>query len=109
MYAAFLPEWRASLPPHHLLVMRTEDQIAHPLRVVRRATAHLGLRALTPRELQAIRAVRAEDELDRVRMKYGMPSEPVLSRVRRFYRPFNRALARQLADDAFLWKRGPQG
>lgn len=106
MYAVFLPEWRASLPRGHLLVMRTEDQIAHPVRVVRRAAAHLGLRALTPAELEAVRAVRAEDELDRVRERHGMPSEMVLSRVRRFYRPFNRALAQQLDDDAFLWRRG---
>ena len=30
LYAAFLPEFQATLPAHHLLVMRTEDYVQRP-------------------------------------------------------------------------------
>ena len=35
-YAAFLPEWQAALGPNRLLIIRTEDHVAQPLRTVHR-------------------------------------------------------------------------
>ena len=104
MYAAFLPEWQASLPTHHLLVMRTEDQLASPMRTLRRVVRHLGLRAMREDELRAARAVKVADEGERVRERHGVPDAPTREAVRRFYQPFNRALAVQLNDPAFLWR-----
>lgn len=107
MYAAFLPEWQAALPRGHLLIMRTEDQIAHPMRTLKRAVAHLGLRALRDEELRRARDVTVRDEAERVVRKHGLPDMATQERVRAFYHPFNQALARQLDDPAFLWTPGP--
>ena len=104
MYAAFLPEWQAALPREHLLIMRTEDQIRHPMRVLKRAVAHLQLRPLTDDELQKARGVEVSDEAERVVKKHGLPDAATRERVRAFYHPFNKALARQLDDPAFLWR-----
>ena len=103
MYAAFLPEWQAALPAGHLLVMRSEDQAQHPIKALRRTVAHLGLRDMTSSELKAARAVKGADELEKVQARHGLPDAKAESAVRRFYAPFNRALARQLDDPAFLW------
>ena len=101
--AVFLAEWQAALPPSHILIERTEDYVDHPMRVLRRAIAHLGLRAMKPAELQAARAARAVDTLEKVCKGHGLPPAPALAAVRAFYAPFNRALARQLGDTSFLW------
>ena len=109
MYAAFLPEWQASLPRDHLLVMRSEDQVARPMHVLRRVASHLGLRPFTQSELHAARAANAADELEKVKSAHGLPEAAVLANVRAFYAPFNRALARQLGDRAFTWRRVAMG
>ena len=109
MYAAFLPEWQASLPRDHLLVMRSEDQVARPMHVRRRVASHLGLRPFTQSELHAARAANAADELEKVKSAHGLPEAAVLANVRAFYAPFNRALARQLGDRAFTWRRVAMG
>jgi hypothetical protein len=102
--AAFVPEWRAALPTGNLLIMRTEEQLAHPMRTLKRAVAFLGLRALRDDELRRARAVELNDDAARVRENHGLPDATTRAAVRAFYQPFNEALAAQLDDPGFLWQ-----
>ena len=104
MYAAFLPEWQAALPRGHLLLMRNEDAVAHPMRTLRRVVAHLSLRPMRDDELRTARELRLTDEGERVKAVHGLPDVATREAVRAFYHPFNRALAAQLEDTAFLWR-----
>ena len=44
------------------------------------------------------------DEAITVKGEHGMPSAQSMEKVRRFYAPFNSALAKLLGDVGFLWK-----
>ena len=104
MYSEFLPEWQAYIKPPRLLVLRTEDHFARPLRGVRRVWRLLGLRAPTDAERQEAEGVAPKDELAQVRQEHGEPPPAALARGREVYAPFNRALSEQLNEGAFLWK-----
>jgi N-acetylgalactosamine 4-sulfate 6-O-sulfotransferase len=104
MYAAFLPEWVAALGAPNLLVMRTEAYLSRPIQTLKRALRHLGLRAPTEAEARRMQALESSDELRRVEREHGMPPATSLKLLRRFYLPFNRALASMLDDDGFLWQ-----
>lgn len=110
MYAAFLPEWQAALPPRHLLVLRTEDYLLKPMRALRQVSRHLGLRPMSENEARKAERLKSSDELKAV-VKRGHPlpetskeREAVLGPIRRFYEPFNQALSGMLHNDAFLWR-----
>lgn len=103
MYAVFLPEWIAALSQPNLLIVRTEDYLERPLKTLRRAIRHLGLRPPTADEARRMGTLRSHDELRRVSHEHGMPPAHVLEQVRSFYHPFNRALASMLDNPAFLW------
>jgi hypothetical protein len=105
MYAAFVPEWRAALPADRLLILRAEEVAAAPGRALRRVGALLGLRRFSDEEMRAAEAVRSTDEAGRVQAEHGPPPAAAATRVRRFYGPWNRALAAMLGDDAFLWRQ----
>ena len=66
----------------------------------------LGLRPWTPEEAAAAERLETSDELAGIVARgHALPADrQVLGRVRGFYRPFNRALAAMLGDDAFLWR-----
>ena len=105
MYAVFLPEWQAAIPSHRLLVLRTEAYLAHPLRALRKVSRLLGLPPPPPDELRAAGRVRSTDELEGTVKRHGTPPPRALEPVRRFYAPFNRALATQLGTEAFEWRQ----
>ena len=105
LYAAFLPEWQAALPPERLLIVRTEDYIARPLRWLRRAVAHLGLRPMSEAEVRGAERTRKADEFGALLGRgRAPPSSELLAPMRRFYRPWNRVLAGMLKDDSFMWR-----
>ena len=103
MYAVYLAEWQAALGRENLLILRTEDQIAHPMRTLKRVVSHLRLRPMRDEELRKARAVEVADEAEKVREAHGTMEPGVRAAVRAFYEPFNKALARQLGDPGFLW------
>ena len=103
MYSEFYPEWRAYIKPQRLLVLRTEDYFGRPLRGVRRVWRLLGLRPPTETERFEAEGGATKDELQQVRAQHGEPPAAAFAQVREFYAPFNRALAAQLDDLAFVW------
>ncbi len=103
-YAAFMPEWQQAIPPSRLLVMRTEDYIAAPGKALRRVAKVVGLRPFTHAELRAATSLPSVDELARQSREHGEPPPAEAAAVRRWYRPFNQALAAQLGSDDFLWR-----
>lgn len=103
MYAVFVPEWQAAIPAERLLFFRTEAYVAHPLRALRRVSRLLGLPPPSPGEARAAAGVRSADELEATERRHGSAPRRALEPVRRFYAPFNRALATQLADESFAW------
>ena len=103
MYSEFLPEWQGNVKPQRLLVLRSEDYFAKPLRAVKQVWRLLGLRQPSDAEKRAAEAVAPSDELAQVRNEHGEPPAAAIASVRRFYAPFNAQLAEQLNDRAFLW------
>ena len=99
----FVPEWRAAIPPHRLLILRSEDYAARPVPTLQRVVRLLGLRRFAKDEAAAAAAVESTDELTRVVGKQGLPPRAEAAAVRRWYAPYNSALAAMLRDDAFLW------
>ena len=71
---------------------------------------HLNLRPLAPAEASRVEAIKLSDELAMLTGRgHGLPTDEVLAPVRRFYRPWNQALARMLGDNAFLWRDQRRG
>lgn len=105
MYAAFVPEWQAALPASHLLVVTSEDYFDRTARTLRKIVRHLGLKAFKSSELRAAEKSKPQDEWATAMERRMEPSDVLLAPVRRFYRPWNRALTSMLGDDeAFLWR-----
>eukprot|EP00965_Chrysotila_dentata_P259949 6213737-Pleurochrysis_carterae.AAC.3 len=100
MYALFLREWAMYFDK--LIVIRTDDYFRMPFRHVRRVWRWLGLPHARPLEMQQAENVPVHDELKDVNRKHGEPPEDLLRPIRRFYAPFNRALARLQRDSGLV-------